>query len=232
VVRYLLNKPGLLTPGTELAFGPEDYFITSAPEFAREGKEAFDVFMPLVDRKVYYPPRAGSPRDGFVLFTHRARPDPATFPEWLTPWTLVSMDQPRPSQDLAELYRRCRAMVIWERSTAIHEALMCDCPVICIADRDFNYQTYQPRFRGPWFVWGWHEDRLESAAREAKGYRRIYRELERNLDRRIRFAFDSIIKDALRRSGRDRPVHPRETMAERAIGAMLMRRRPASRRKA
>lgn len=202
VVRFLLNKPGLITPGVELTYGPDDYFITSAPELAPEGRMAFDVFLPLVDRNVYHPPPSGSPRDGFVLFTNRARPDSATFPAWLAPWTMVSMREPRTSLELAELYRRSRAMVTWERTTAIHEALMCGCPVICIGDRDFNQETYQPRFRGPWFVWGWREDRLDRAAREVKGYRRIYRRLERNVDRRIRLAFDSIIADALERTRR------------------------------
>lgn len=77
---------------------------------------------------------------------------------------------------------------------------MCGCPVICIGDDDFNYDAYQVRFRGPWLIWGWHEDRLERAAHETKQYRKIYRRLERTLDRRIRFAFDAIIADVLRRS--------------------------------
>ena len=200
VVRFLLNKPGLLVPGSELEFGATDYFIAADPEFVPGGKSGFDVFMPLVDRSLYFPPPRHSTRAGFVIFSNRADPDPTAFPPWLTPRTIVSMREAKSHSDLADLYRRSRAMVIWERSSAIHEALMCGCPVICIGNESFNQATYQARFRGGGHIWGWHQDQIETATRQTRRYRQVYRHLERNLDRRIRIAFNSIITDARRRS--------------------------------
>ncbi len=123
VVRYLLNKPGLLVPGAERSYGKDDYFIDGAREHAPAGVRSFDLFMPLVDRSVYHPPPPGSPRDGFAIFTNRAVFDQASAPDWLRPHTLLSMQTPRSHAELGALYRRSRAMVTFERTSAIFEAL-------------------------------------------------------------------------------------------------------------
>jgi hypothetical protein len=201
VVRYLLNKPGLLMPGAPASYGADDYYIDGAREHAPAGVHSFDLFMPLVDRGIYFPPPANSPRTGFALFTNRAAPDPATFPGWLRPTTLLKIRQPRSHAELGELYRHSRAMVIWERSSAIFEALSCGCPVICIGNESFNADTYHPRFRDCGLIWGWREQELDEAAGKTARFRAIYRELESNLDDRIRAAFDWILDDVRRRIG-------------------------------
>jgi hypothetical protein len=195
VVRYLLNTPGLLTPGAETSFGKDDYFITFAPEHAPKGVRAFDLFMPLVDHSVYFPPPKESPRDGFVLFINRSKPDPTTFPEWLKPFTVVSVSQPRAPTEVADLYRHCRAMVTWERTSAIYEALSCECPVICIGTEHFNQDSYQPRFRNAGIVWGWNEDALRSAMGNISTFRMTLENLEQSLDGRVQQAFDFIVDD-------------------------------------
>ena len=200
VVRFLLNKPGLLVPGSELEFEATDYFIAADPEFVPGGS----------------PGLTSSCRSSTAVFTSRRHdirrvPGLSSFPIVPTRTrlrfrpgsrldTIVSMGEPRSHSDLADLYRRSRAMVIWERSSAIHEALMCGCPVICIGNESFNQATYQARFRGGGHIWGWHQDQIETATRQMRRYRQVYRHLERNLDRRIRIAFNSIITDARRRS--------------------------------
>jgi hypothetical protein len=224
VVRYLLNKPGLLVPGSELLFGASDYFITADPKLVPEGRSGHDLFMPMVDRSIYYPPPRDSVRSGFVVFSNRAVTDAATFPPWLTPIMIVSMRQPRSHAELADLYRSSRAIVVWERSSAIHEALSCGCPVICIGNESFNKATYQPRFRGCGLIWGWRQQQIEMAGRRTRRYRRIYRRLERNLDRRVRAVFDAIIEDAMRRSLAEPALPPgsrrnRRMSARRAIQA-------------
>lgn len=200
VVRYLLNKPGLLLPGAESRFGQDDYFIDNAREHAPAGVRSFDLFMPLVDRLAYCMPPAGSPRDGFAVFSNRAVIDIPSLPDWLRPCTVLSMKEPRTHAQLGELYRRSRAMVIFERSSAIFEALSCGCPVICIASEHFNEETYQPRFRDAGLVWGWRENQLDDAARKTEGFRAVYSDLERSLDQRIQTAFDWILEDVWRRA--------------------------------
>ena len=200
VVRYLLNKPGLLVPGAEASYGPDDYFIDGAREHAPNGVRSFDLFMPLVDRSVYWSPRGGSRRDGFVVFTNRAVMDEATLPDWLNPRIVLSMKEPRTHAELGVLYRQSRAMVTFERTSAIFEALSCGCPVICIANEHFNEATYQPRFRNGGVIWGWRESELEAAAQKTATFRSVYRELELSLDERIQTAFDWILQDVWRRA--------------------------------
>jgi hypothetical protein len=194
VVRFLLNKPGLLNPGAETTFGADDLFFSFAPEHVPRGARAFDLFMPLVDRSIYFPPAAGAPRDLFTVVLHRASPDPATFPAWLTPFKLVSRQEPIPAAELAALYRRSRAMVTFERSTTVFEAELCGCPVICIAGEHFREDIYQPRFKGLGLVWGWHPDRLAKAAEETAQFQAIYAELEANLGSRLKAAIAWVLE--------------------------------------
>ncbi|MPZ36864.1 MAG: hypothetical protein GEU95_02180 [Rhizobiales bacterium] len=202
VVRYLLNKPGFLEPGAELSFGNDDYFLDGAREHAPAGVRSFDLFMPLVDRTVYFPRYAPSSRNGFAVFSHRAVIDTAAFPEWVRPYTVLSIREPRSHAELGALYRQSRAMVTFERTSAIFEALSCGCPVICIGnDRDnFKEETWHPRFRDAGLIWGWREADLEAAAGKTARFRALYRELENNLDDRIQSAFDWILDDVWRRA--------------------------------
>jgi hypothetical protein len=199
VIRYLLNKPGFLKPGVESNFGKDDYFIDGAREHAPPGVRSFDLFMPLVDRSHYFSPPAGSPRQGFAVFTNRAAVDPASLPDWLRPLTVLSMKEPRSHAALGELYRQSRAMVTFERTSAIFEALSCGCPVICVASDNLREETWHPRFREAGVVWGWREERLVAAAEQTTRFGAIYDDLESSLDARIQSAFDWIIEDVWRR---------------------------------
>ena len=206
VIRYLLNRPGFLRPGAELSYGKDDYFLSGAREHAPAGARSFDLFMPLVDHSIYHTPPRASSRGGFVVFTNRVFIDASVFPDWLKPRTLVSMREPRSHAELAELYRRSRAVVIAERSVAIFEALSCGCPIIGIANENFNESTWHPRFRDAGLIWGWREQDLDAAAEKTSRFREIHTELESSLDGRIRSAFDWIFDDVWRR------VHdPRQT---------------------
>jgi hypothetical protein len=199
VVRYLLNTPGFLVPGSERSFGPNDYFIDCAREHAPEGVRSFELFMPLVDRSIYFPPPTQSNREGFVIFSHRIDADPESFPDWVKPCVVVSMKQPRAHAELADLYRKSRAMVIFERSYATFEAISCGCPVICISNSNFRAETYHPRFRGSGLIWGWKEEELRAATAATMKFRDTYDALERSLDDKIHTAFDWIIQDVYRR---------------------------------
>ncbi len=199
IVRYLLNRPGFLMPGAELSFGKDDYFIDGAREHAPPGVQSFDLFMPLVDRSHYFPPPADLPRHGFAVFTNRAVADPASLPDWLRPLTVLSMKEPRSHAELGELYRQSRAMVTFERTSAIFVALSCGCPVICIGNDNLREDIWHPRFRDAGVVWGWREGDLATAAEKTARFRAIYDDLESSLDTRVRSAFDQIIEDVWRR---------------------------------
>jgi O-antigen biosynthesis protein len=199
VLRYLLNTPGYLVPGIELSFGPGDIYLTFDPSYVPPGQLAFDLFWPLVDRTVYYPPPAGKKRNGYAIFTHRIRPDLGDLPSWLTPHLVLSMDAARSHDELAEIYRGSIAMITYERSSAIYEALCCGCPVICIPDKNFQESTYQRRFKGAGLIWGWRPEQLDRAAAEIKNFEGHYLDLERSIDGRIIAAFDTAIVECSKR---------------------------------
>ena len=208
VVRYLLSKPGLIVKGTELGFGASDYFITFAPEHVPNDRFAFDMFLPLVDRSIYFPPPRGSSRHGFAVFSNNVAPNLSAIPEWLTPYSVVSVRRQRSHEQLGQLYRKICALVTWERTTAIYEALNCGCSVICIENESFREATYQRRFLGAGLVWGWQQTELATAQQRTAEFQSIYAELEGNLDQRIRDAFDSIIADVERRLQNGSAAHP------------------------
>lgn len=205
VVRYLLHKPGLSGHSALATFQPDDLYFSFAPEHVIRGTRSFDLFLPLVDHATYFPPPEGAARDGFVvLFGRRVAPDRGTFPSWLAPLRLVSKEAPIPPVELAELYRTSRAMVTFERSTAIYEAELCGCPVICFPEEHFEEAAYQPRFKGLGLVWGWNEDRLPAATDETVAFRSIYAEIEANLLDRLRTAIAWVIDQVQER--RNRPA--------------------------
>ena len=200
VVRFLLNKPGLLTPGVERTYGDDDYFIHYTEEHAIPGRKSFDAFMPLVDRKTYYPAPPETVRQGFVLYSFRSDRDGVALPAWLAPVVSVSMRHPRSHQELAALYRQSLAMVTFERSTAILEALHCGCPVICMGGEHLSEgRTYHRLFQGNGLIWGWHEEKIGAASADTKTFRAAYHALEKSTPERLNEAFENIASDFARR---------------------------------
>ena len=191
VVRYLLNRPGLFTGVGMEGFGPDDFFVHFAEEFRPEGFRSFALPLPVVDRSMYRetsPPRR---REGFLLYSHRQKPDFSALPGWLSPHVLVTMKARRPPTELAELYRGARALVTWERTAAIGEAIQCGCPVI-VAPNSFPYQPIIDRYRGNGLAVGWDEHALDHAQRTIaiakRSYWRRFRRLDTSIHMFVRLA--------------------------------------------
>jgi hypothetical protein len=212
VVRYLLNRPGRIVPGIVSTFEDDDYFLHYAQEHALPGMKSLDLFLPLVDRSVYHPPSAATPRHGFVIYAFRARINANTLPDWLAPAALVSMDSPRSHGELAALYRQSRALVTFERGTAMLEALHCGCPVICIEGENLRRGAYQGLFGGAGLVWGWDEDRLPFAAAETEKFRADYAALAETTSQRVDRAFQAIAADIADRARM--PPPPKQRVAK------------------
>jgi hypothetical protein len=198
VVRYLLNRSGLLLPAAVAEYGVGDIFLAFDPDHLPPGKTGVDLFMPLVDRRHYYPPTVRTERSGAVVFAHRRNGDDiaAALPPWLSPVTIVSMAVSRKPQTLAELYRGAACMVIGERSTAIYEALCCGCPVIGIPSDVFNAATYQRRFNGAGMAWTATWDALSEATTTLPQFTVKYDCLDASIDQRIQDVFDPIVRRA------------------------------------
>ena len=183
IVRYLLNKQR--TP-----FGPDDFVLHYADEFQTAGLPSRRLWIPLIDRTVFHPRNATRERSGFLVYSVRHTPDLATLPDWVEPYTLISKSQPREPPALADLYRRSRALITWERTAAIGEAMFCGCPVILIPNPSLDLEPIVRRTFGFGFQVGWDERGLNRACRTVPLATALYRirasALSRNVHRFVR----------------------------------------------
>jgi len=192
IVRYLLNKPGLITRTAMADYGKSDYFIHYADEFVPKGVRSRRLRIPTLDTTVYHGGAPAAERHGFLLYSSRVEPDPASIPDWVRPRTLVSYKTPRDPATMAALYRSSRALVTWERTAAVTEAIHCGCPVILVPHPTFDHDAVVRRNLGCGVAVGWDPGRLDRAARSLPISRAWYRlrsiRLARQVDRFARCA--------------------------------------------
>lgn len=186
VVRYLLNKQR--TP-----FGPDDFVVHYADEFQTAGLPSRRLWIPVRDRNVFHARNAARERSGFLIYSVRNEPDLATLPDWVAPYTLISKSQPRDPATLADLYRRSRALITWERTAAIGEAMFCGCPILLIPNPTFELEPIVRRSFGFGFRVGWDERGLGHAARTVPLATALYRMRAAGVSRNVhRFAREAM----------------------------------------
>jgi hypothetical protein len=185
VVRYLLNKPGFFIGRGVEAYGASDYFIHFAEEFRPDGLKSRLLRLPLVDTRVFTAPSPRSERDGFLVYSNRYRPDLGSFPDWVGHPTVISRESPRDPPTLANLYRRSRALIVGERTSAITEALHCHCPVILLPHSEFAHQPVISFYGGCGLALGFDRDEVVRATDEAASFPAIYATKHQHVDARI-----------------------------------------------
>lgn len=178
VVRYLLNKQR--TP-----FAPEDFVIHYADEFRTPGLLSRRLWVPLLDQSVFHAEGAAEKRSGFLVYSVRHRPDLSSIPDWARPFTVISREEPRDPNTLAGLYRRSSALITWERTAAIGEAMFCRCPVIVIPNSGLDLDPILRRTFGLGFVVGWDRAALPRAQRTVTLATRLYRMRSLGMSRNI-----------------------------------------------
>ena len=193
VVRYLLNKPGFFTGKGMETYGEDDFLVHFVSEFRPTSRTSFELQLPVVNSTVF---NEGEPQNrcGFLLYSHRHQPDVAVLPAWLAPYEIVSMKNPRSPPQLAELYRKSEALVVWERTAAIGEAIQCGCPVIIAPNPAFHYRPIIRRYRGNGIAVGWSRERLRRAhktiARAKESYWMRFQYLDVTIDTFVKLAND------------------------------------------
>ena len=165
IVRYLLNKPGVMSEAAISDYGASDFFVHFADEFVPEGLRSRRLYIPTLDGTVYHETVPAVERSGFLIYSSRVVPEPGSIPDWVHPRTTVSHDDPRDPVAMAALYRSSRALVTWERTAAITEAIHCGCPVILIPHPTFNHDVIVRRNLGCGVAVGWDPARLKKARR-------------------------------------------------------------------
>lgn len=185
VVRYLLNRPSFLRDVGMEDYGRHDFFLHFADEFRPPGVSSRRLSIPLLDRSVFHKVRPEPQRHGYLVYSVRHRPNLRRLPKWVAPLVVISRKNPRDPQTLAELYRRSRALIVWEATAAIGEAMHCGCPVIMIPHDGFDHAPIVRKCLGCGLVLGWDESRIERARRTVPVATTLYRLRSLGLDRSI-----------------------------------------------
>jgi hypothetical protein len=202
VVRYLLNRPGLMAKGVSMAdYGRDDYFAHYAEEFRPAGVLSTLLIIPTIDLSIYFDTPQPRRRTGVLIYSVRYHPDLASIPKWATPYLVVSRQNQRDPETLAALYRESVALVTWERTAAVSEAIQCGCPVVVIPNPEFDHRPFLRTYHGFGVALGWNQGRLAWARRTIPIAKRLYRLRFVGLDQRIhRFARASSAYFSQRRS--------------------------------
>jgi hypothetical protein len=175
------------------AFSPDDYFLHHAEEFRPAGLRSRRLTMPTVDRTIFHRGAAPSERRGFVLYSDRFAAIPSALPDWMHPTTLASMTAFRSPPEMAELYRSHVALVTWERTAAIGEAIQCGCPVIVVPGASFDPTPIVDRYQGNGIAVGLDQDGLMRAAQSVDIAAQSYLRRFDHLDEEIRaFVADAV----------------------------------------
>lgn len=158
VVRYLLNRPGLIRGSGELEpgemhfaycgllreFVPDDHILT----------------VPVVDREVFrnHPVQD---RYGAAMWTGRGKlVDVAPIPQ-TEGTTEITFDWPKTAKELADLFRRSELFYTYQNYTALTiEARLCDCPVVVIPNELYTWDDFitgQPGGVAGMMLWNRHD---------------------------------------------------------------------------
>ncbi len=169
VIRYLLNKPNFFLKTSWFgSFHENEKVLHYHGAFAIPWIKSECVRVPTVDRNLFKPPEAlDHVRSGYLVYSHRVVPDLEKIPEWCKPYQLISMKKPLTPKELAKLYQESEGMVVFERTAAALEAMLCGCPVIfCSAYGLERSSIYYEGFNDFGSVWDFDKvafDRLKES---------------------------------------------------------------------
>jgi Flp pilus assembly protein TadD len=183
VIRFLLNKPGARSEqddGTLHAFWTHpdrqaEYILHYAEEFQVPYLTSHPLFMPIVDERIFHQRDMAGERKGFLVYSHRVAVTPDMIPDWANPYTMIEMKAFRTPQELAELYNRSEALITFERTGAMAEAMMCGCPVVAIPNPAFTEMPMFSRTGNLGFGWGSGREQLDWAAKSVTTYQNAHR---------------------------------------------------------
>jgi len=133
VVRYLLNRPGIVGGADDI--NPEEILYAYKKEFLPPGIEAPQLFTPTSDLSLFQPPPAHTRRTGSLFFVSRAKPKLLTLDllnQHPADALEVSHDHPRSPEELAKLFKSAEVLYAYEPSATCTEAMLCGCPVVYI----------------------------------------------------------------------------------------------------
>lgn len=138
VVRWLLNKPGVIGGDTE--FHPDEMIFAYDPAYAPSGMHAELLHIPFCDTSIFN--NENNPdddrRDLTCFYAHKYlhKGQNGKTSEHVLGATSLCKDQKLTHAEIANILRRAKLLYVYEPTALITEALLCGCPV-CIIVTDY-----------------------------------------------------------------------------------------------
>lgn len=139
VVRYLLNRPGLL--GGTADFDPTELIYGYGEQVLPDNVDRQNVlFIPHMDLTIFnnQDNPLDSKRSGSLLYVGRYHEALTLYPELVANSTLITRDWPTSHEELAALFRRSAELHCFESTGVALEAAICGCPTIIHPSPYFN----------------------------------------------------------------------------------------------
>jgi GT2 family glycosyltransferase len=132
VVRWLLNKPGVL--GEAVSFEKSDMLFTYDKDFFDESLGIAHLSIPAADLSIFH--NNDNPfdqqRDGACYYAHKYLAAGGQLTEHVEGATSLCQDVSLTPHDIAQILRRSSCLFCYEPTAMITEALLCGCPVVMI----------------------------------------------------------------------------------------------------
>lgn len=132
VVRWLLNKPGILSRDNR--FAESDMLFTYDKAFFDESLGISHLSIPAADLSVFN--NSENPldleREGACYYAHKYLAAGGQLTEHVLGATSLCQDKQLTPQEIAQILRRSSCLYCYEPTALITEALLCGCPVVMI----------------------------------------------------------------------------------------------------
>lgn len=177
VIRYLLNKPNFFLKTSWFGYFHQDEQVLHYDDvFAVPWVKSKKVCIQVVDRNLFkLPAKPGTDRSGFLVYSHRVSPDLDLIPSWCQPFEVISMANPRSPTELAGLYKKSAGMIVFERTSAATEAMLCGCPVIFCSSYGLDKASiYYAGFDEYGIVWDFDQAAFGLAQKTIESFGDIY----------------------------------------------------------
>lgn len=132
VVRYIMNKPGLLD-GNDICAGPDDLFFYFH-EMHHDGEMPFDGLLtfPVINKNLFHHPEEEVERKRSYLYLNRHPRSDVDFSLLPDDIEILSMETPLPLEELARIFQNAAVLYSYEISATCTMAILCGCPVLYI----------------------------------------------------------------------------------------------------
>ncbi len=181
VVRYLLNRPGLL--GGDHTYSKTEMIWAFSGYLASETERCDGVLhMPVLDDRIFYP-QPGQHRSGTAFYASKFK-NIHNQQVFGIPTDSVEITRERPDsqtpQEIADLLRRSEYFFCFENTALAAEAVLCGCPAVFMPNQFLDRPIAIEELGWDGYAWGTDPQELLRAKSTVERGRDNYRRTVRN----------------------------------------------------